>query len=206
MIIGYDEALSHLLQETYGDPAPQFAHRLDRETSGCLLIARKRSALRQLHELLRTNRIDKRYLALVKGRWQGGTRSVTAALHKNVLRSGERVVRVDEAQGKAACSVFRPLAVSDTASLVEVKLETGRTHQIRVHAASIGHPLAGDEKYGEAGFNRQLRQIGLKRLFLHARSLRFQLAEGELPIEVEAPLGEDLQQVLQKLGLKYERE
>jgi 23S rRNA pseudouridine955/2504/2580 synthase len=184
----------------------ELVHRLDRDTSGCLLIAKKRSALRQLHELLRTNRIDKRYLALVKGRWQGGTRSVTAALHKNVLRSGERVVRVDEAQGKAARSVFKPLAVSDTASLVEVKLETGRTHQIRVHAASIGHPLAGDEKYGDAGFNRQLRQIGLKRLFLHARSLRFQLAEGELPIEVEAPLGEDLQNVLQQLDLKYERE
>lgn len=185
-------------------PYLELVHRLDRETSGCLLIAKKRSALRQLHELLRNRQIDKRYVALVKGAWQGGARSVTAALHKNVLRSGERMVRVDEDAGKAARSVFMPLARGVNASLVEVRLETGRTHQIRVHAASLGRPLAGDEKYGDSAFNRELRQLGLKRLFLHARSVRFQLAEGELPIEVEAPLSEDLLQVLAKLDLEYE--
>ena len=184
-------------------PYLELVHRLDRDTSGCLLIAKKRSALRRLHELLRGTGIDKRYLALVKGRWQGGRRVVDAPLRKNVLRSGERQVRVDET-GKAARSIFRPISVGEQASLVEVQLETGRTHQIRVHAASIGHPVAGDEKYGEARFNRQMRAAGLERLFLHARSLRFQLAEGELPIEVEAPLDDDLRRVLDKLELKYE--
>ena len=184
-------------------PYLELVHRLDRETSGCLLIAKKRSALRRLHELLRSNRMDKRYLALLKGRWRGGSRQVTAPLLKNVLRSGERMVRVDPA-GKVASSIFRPLAVSNAASLVEVKLETGRTHQVRVHAASLAQPIAGDDKYGDDDFNRQMRAAGLKRLFLHARSLRFQLAEGEPAIEVSAPLDDELQQLLDKLKLSYE--
>lgn len=184
-------------------PYLELVHRLDRDTSGCLLIAKKRSALRRLHELLRNNRMDKHYLALLKGQWRGGSRRVTAPLLKNVLRSGERMVRVDPA-GKPASSVFQPLAVSKTASLVEVKLETGRTHQVRVHAASQDHPIAGDDKYGDADFNRQLRELGLKRLFLHASALRFQLTEGEAAIEVTAPLDNELQQVLQRLKLTYE--
>ncbi|MDH3949026.1 MAG: 23S rRNA pseudouridine(955/2504/2580) synthase RluC [Gammaproteobacteria bacterium] len=186
-------------------PYLELVHRLDRDTSGCLLIAKKRSALRRLHELLRNNGIDKRYLALLKGQWRGGSRQIDAPLRKNVLRSGERIVRVDP-EGKSALSVFRPLAVGKTASLVEVKLETGRTHQVRVHAASVGQPIAGDDKYGDDGFNRQLREAGLKRLFLHACSLRFQLIEGEPAIEVTAPLDDELEQVLRKLELKYERE
>ena len=184
-------------------PYLELVHRLDRETSGCLLIAKKRSALRRLHELLRSNRMDKRYLALLKGQWRGGDREVTAPLQKNVLRSGERMVRVDPA-GKPARSVFHPLAVSKTASLVEVKLETGRTHQVRVHAASLDQPIAGDDKYGDADFNRQLREVGLKRLFLHAHGLRFQLTEGEPAIEVSAPLDDELKLVLHRLKLKYE--
>lgn len=184
-------------------PYLELVHRLDRETSGCLLIAKKRSALRRLHELLRNNRMDKYYIALLKGQWRGGSRRVTAPLQKNVMRSGERMVRVDPA-GKSALSVFRPLAVSKTASLVEVKLETGRTHQVRVHAASLDQPIAGDEKYGDAGFNRQLREVGLKRLFLHAHTLRFQLTEGEPAIEVTAPLDDELKQVLDRLKLTYE--
>ena len=184
-------------------PYLELVHRLDRDTSGCLLIAKKRSALRRLHELLRENRVDKRYFALLQGQWSGGSRQVDAPLRKNVLRSGERIVRVDS-EGKSALSVFRPLAVGKTASLVEVKLETGRTHQIRVHAASLGQPIAGDDKYGDAGFNRQLREMGLKRLFLHARSLRFQLIEGEPAIEITAPLDDELEQVLKRLELKYE--
>ena len=184
-------------------PYLELVHRLDRDTSGCLLIAKKRSALRRLHELLRSNRMDKRYLALVKGPWRGGERQVTAPLLKNILRSGERMVRVDAA-GKPASSVFRPLAISKTASLVEVKLETGRTHQVRVHAASLGQPIAGDDKYGDDDFNRRMREVGLKRLFLHAQALRFQLAEGEAPLEVRAPLDDELKQVLLKLQLSYE--
>ena len=184
-------------------PYLELVHRLDRETSGCLLIAKKRSALRRLHELLRHNQVDKRYFALLQGQWHGGSRKVDAPLRKNVLRSGERMVRVDP-EGKTALSIFKPVAVGKTASLVEVKLETGRTHQVRVHAASIGQPIAGDDKYGDAGFNRQLREIGLKRLFLHAHSLRFQLQESEPAIEVVAPLDEALEQVLKNLELKYE--
>jgi 23S rRNA pseudouridine955/2504/2580 synthase len=184
-------------------PYLELVHRLDRDTSGCLLIAKKRSALRRLHEMLRNNRMDKRYLALLRGEWQDGSRRITAPLLKNVLSSGERMVRVDPA-GKPALSIFRPLAVGKTASLVEVKLETGRTHQVRVHAASQDHPIAGDDKYGDADFNRRIRQIGLKRLFLHASALRFQLAEGETAIEVTAPLDNDLQHVLQRLNLTYE--
>lgn len=186
-----------------GQPYLELVHRLDRDTSGCLMIAKKRSTLRRLHELLRTNQIDKRYLALVKGRWQGGTRIITAPLRKNIISSGERMVRVDE-NGKAAKSIVKPLAVGQTASLVEVKLETGRTHQARVHVASIGHPIAGDEKYGDDEFNKQVRGAGLKRLFLHASSLRFSLAEEDRTVQVSAPLDEALRRVLQQLDLEYE--
>ena len=180
----------------------ELVHRLDRETSGCLLIAKRRPTLRALHELLRQNRIDKRYLALVQGRWEGGARTVDAPLRKNVLRSGERIVRVDPA-GKPSRSVFRPLAVGELASLVEVRLETGRTHQIRVHAAHIGHPLAGDEKYGDAGFNRQMREHGLQRLFLHAHTLRIPLP-GEKPLTVRAPLDDHLTTTLDRLSLQHD--
>ena len=182
----------------------ELVHRLDRETSGCLLIARRRSALRILHELLRENRIDKRYLALVRGRWQGGQRVVEAPLRKNVLRSGERIVRVDPT-GKPSRSVFRPLAVAELASLVEVRLDTGRTHQIRVHAAHIGHPVAGDEKYGDPEFNRRLREMtGLNRLFLHARSLRIPWPDRE-PLEVIAPMDDTLTRTLEILELDHDR-
>jgi len=181
----------------------ELVHRLDRETSGCLLIARRRSALRMLHELLRENRIDKRYLALVRGRWQGGRRIVEAPLRKNVLRSGERIVRVDPG-GKPSRSVFRPLAIGELASLMEVRLDTGRTHQIRVHAAHIGHPIAGDEKYGDPEFDRQLRmRTGLNRLFLHARSLRIPWPDSE-PLEVIAPLDETLTGTLKILEIDHD--
>ena len=178
----------------------ELVHRLDRDTSGCLMVAKKRSALRSLHELLRSNQVEKRYLALIKGKWQGSERRIEAPLRKNVISSGERIVRVDR-EGKAASSIFRPLAVSEFASLVEVSLETGRTHQIRVHAAHAGHPLAGDEKYGDEEFNRQLRRMGLRRLFLHAHALAFEFPDDHTHIEVSAPLDETLLDVLEKLDL-----
>jgi len=176
----------------------ELVHRLDRETSGCLLIAKKRSTLRYLHELLRGDGVDKRYLALVRGVWQGGKKRVDLALQKNTLRSGERVVRVDEA-GKPALSIFCPLERYANASLVEVELKTGRTHQIRVHAAASGYPVAGDDKYGDPEFNRALKELGLKRLFLHARSLVFDHMDGEQRIVIDAPLPDDLENLLQKL-------
>ena len=183
----------------------ELVHRLDRDTSGCLLIAKKRSALRRLHEQLRVGSMDKRYLTLVQGKWKGSSRWVDAPLLKNVVRSGERIVRVND-KGKHARSQFIPYSVGDIASLMTVKLDTGRTHQIRVHAQHIEHPIAGDEKYGNDEFNRLLKGYGLKRLFLHAFSLKFDLsadeANKEPPIYVEAPLDEVLLNVLKRLELE----
>ena len=179
-------------------PMLELVHRLDRDTSGCLVIAKKRSALRNLHELLREGGMEKRYLALVRGDWPGGTRTVTAPLHKNQLKGGERIVTVDAA-GKAARTLFRPLSRYGRASLLEVELDTGRTHQIRVHGAHIGHPLAGDDKYGDPEFNRELRDRGLRRLFLHAVALGFREPDGGREVHVSAPLPDDLRAVLDRL-------
>jgi 23S rRNA pseudouridine955/2504/2580 synthase len=176
----------------------ELAHRLDRETSGCLVIAKRRSFLRAFHEQLRQGEVDKHYLALVAGRWQGGKRTVDAPLRKNQLRGGERMVTVDS-EGKQAMTVFRPITRFAEATLVDVELKTGRTHQIRVHAAHIGHPLAGDAKYGDAAFNRQMRDIGLTRLMLHAHLLEFSLPLAADRITLSAPLDPDLKAVLDRL-------
>lgn len=175
----------------------ELGHRLDRDTSGCLVVAKKRSALRAFHELLRDGGMDKHYLALVKGCWQGGKRRVEAPLRKNVLKSGERIVRVSE-DGKPSLSIFTPVAIYKDSSLMRVKLVTGRTHQVRVHAQFCGHPIAGDDKYGDAAFNREMAEWGLKRLFLHAAELRFTLPDS-VTIHVEAPLDENLQNLLKSL-------
>lgn len=175
----------------------ELAHRLDRDTSGCLVIAKKRSTLRAFHELLREGGMDKHYLALVMGRWQGGKRRVDAPLRKNTLKSGERVVKVSE-DGKPSLSIFSPVSIYKDCSLMRVKLVTGRTHQVRVHAQYSGHPIAGDDKYGDAAFNRMMSERGLKRLFLHASELRFTLADS-VTIHVEAPLEPELEQLLRKL-------
>ncbi|HEY9147971.1 MAG TPA: 23S rRNA pseudouridine(955/2504/2580) synthase RluC [Gammaproteobacteria bacterium] len=175
----------------------ELAHRLDRDTSGCLVIAKKRSALRAFQQLLRDDGMEKVYLALVKGRWEGGKRGIDAPLRKNTLRSGERMVKVSE-DGKPSLSIFTPETIYKDCSLMRVKLVTGRTHQVRVHAQHSGHPIAGDDKYGDADFNRQMAERGLKRLFLHARELRFTLPESTT-IHVEAPLDEQLQAILHKL-------
>jgi 23S rRNA pseudouridine955/2504/2580 synthase len=181
-----------------GDHYLELVHRLDRETSGCLMIARRRSFLRAIHEDLRNGAVTKRYLALLAGRWEGGSRTVSASLIKNQLRSGERMVVVDE-QGKAATTVFRPVSRYASATLVEVDLKTGRTHQIRVHGAHIGHPLAGDEKYGDPVLNRRLREAGLRRLFLHAHMIEFTDHPGEQLINISAPLAPGLKAVLDRL-------
>jgi 23S rRNA pseudouridine955/2504/2580 synthase len=178
-------------------PFLELVHRLDRDTSGCLIIAKKRSVLRHLHKLLREDGMAKRYLALVRGAWHGGERRVTAALRKNILQSGERVVKV-EAEGKQSATLFIPLQRWDGATLVEAVPFTGRTHQIRVHAAFLKQPIAGDEKYGDADFNRAMQEKGLRRLFLHAANLKFMTAAGR-PIEATAPLDADLQKVLDAL-------
>jgi 23S rRNA pseudouridine955/2504/2580 synthase len=174
----------------------ELVHRLDRDTSGCLMLARKRSVLKALHEQLRNNEIQKNYIALVKGQWQGGAQSVDVPLLKNILKSGERIVRVDP-EGKVAKSIFKPVKRYDIATLVEIELITGRTHQIRVHAAHVGHPVAGDEKYGQRSFNLTMKQRGLNRLFLHAKALHFIHPKTGETMSIVAPMGKELEQVLQ---------
>lgn len=181
-------------------PMLELAHRLDRDTSGCLMVAKRRSALRTLQQLQREGKVKKRYLALLAGRWRKDRERVQAPLKKNTLKSGERVVRVD-ADGKPAHTDFRVVRRFDQATLVEAVLKTGRTHQIRVHAAHLGTPILGDDKYGDEAANRHFRQMGLKRLFLHAVSLSFPWPEREQGYAFEAPLPPELQNVLDKLNV-----
>jgi len=193
--VGLIEALRELRPHT---PFLELAHRLDRDTSGCLLIAKSRPALMHLHDLLREGGLDKRYLALVAGPWRGGTRHVDAALEATRPQSGERRVEVDE-EGKESASDFTPREKFADTALVEVRLLTGRMHQARVHAAHIGHPIAGDDKYGERDFNQRMKRQGLTRLFLHAARLEFRHPLGGRKMRIEAPLPIELERVLEKL-------
>ena len=178
----------------------ELVHRLDRETSGCLLIAKKRSALRHLHELFREgHQVKKIYVALLAGVWERKSLLVDAPLKKNILQSGERIVKVAR-DGKPAQTELRRLRKFANATLVEASLMTGRTHQIRVHALSIGYPIAGDERYGHAAANADFRQTGLKRLFLHAAELAFAHPRGGHPFQIKAPLEPELQEFLDRLS------
>jgi 23S rRNA pseudouridine955/2504/2580 synthase len=177
----------------------ELAHRLDRETSGCLMLAKKRSALRRLQELQRDGKIEKRYLALLAGRARSGGWRVDLPLKKNTLKSGERIVRVDP-EGKPAVTQFKVQRRFAEAVLVEAELETGRTHQIRVHAASNGTPILGDPKYGDEAANRVMRKLGLRRLFLHAASLRFDWPGVRGHFLIEAPLPTELKSVIETLS------
>jgi 23S rRNA pseudouridine955/2504/2580 synthase len=177
----------------------ELVHRLDRDTSGVLLVARNTATLRTLHALLREEGFEKRYLALLAGKWNLGEKRIDVPLRTDTRVGGERTVRAD-ASGKASVSRFRPVQFfGRTATLVEVEIDTGRTHQIRVHAAHAGHPVAGDEKYGDEGFNERLRALGLTRMFLHASSLSFQWPEGG-EFSVNTPLPADLAAVLERLA------
>ncbi|MDQ2701879.1 MAG: RluA family pseudouridine synthase [Pseudomonadota bacterium] len=183
----------------------ELVHRLDRDTSGVLLVAKKRSALSELQALMREDHgraggIRKRYLALLAGRMPDGTMSVDAPLHVGLRQGGERHVQVN-AQGKPSLSHFKLLERRGGQSYCEVRIETGRTHQIRAHAQHIGHPVAGDDKYGDPEANARLRRdIGLKRLFLHAASLEFALDAGKTPYVLNAPLAPELLDALDRLG------
>lgn len=177
----------------------ELVHRLDRETSGCILIAKRRSALRNLHEQLRHKTMDKQYLALVRGHWQNHVKLIAAPLLKNTLKSGERVVRVD-AEGKPSETRFRIIEQFPQCTLVEASPITGRTHQIRVHALHAGHPIACDPKYGDAEFDQQMQHVGLNRLFLHAHKLTFAHPQTGESITVNAPLDDALRQTLKQLG------
>ncbi len=185
-----------------GDPYLELVHRLDRDTSGCLLLSKRRSMLRWLHQLIRENRIEKRYLALLAGKWQKKSLRVDAPLRKNTLKSGERVVRVDH-EGKLSRTDFRRLRTFPTATLVQARLHSGRTHQIRVHAAHMGSPILGDLKYGDRDANQKARGLGLKRLFLHAFALTFELPDGAGRLELQAPLDSELEGFLDDIGAAH---
>jgi 23S rRNA pseudouridine955/2504/2580 synthase len=191
--------------------ALELVHRLDRDTSGLLVVAKKRSALTELQGLMREDPavngtgITKRYLALLVGRMPDGVMSVDAPLHVGLRQGGERHVQVvtdaKSGAGKPSLSHFRVLERRGGQSYCEVRIETGRTHQIRVHAQHIGHAVAGDDKYGDEAANKRLReQVGLKRLFLHAASLEFALDGGKAPYVLNAPLAKELVDVLDRLG------
>ena len=173
----------------------ELVHRLDRGTSGCLLIAKKRSVLRRLHELQQHKQISKRYLALLAGHWPEPQCQVNAPLHKNILHGGERIVIVS-ADGKPARTYFRMQRRVGRHTLVEARLETGRTHQIRVHAAHVGAPILGDDKYGDLHQNQIARQQGLKRLFLHAWQIRFRWSHAAGYHHFTAPLAPELNHFL----------
>jgi 23S rRNA pseudouridine955/2504/2580 synthase len=184
----------------------ELVHRLDRDTSGVLLVAKKRAALTGLHAQLRDGRVDKRYFVLVRGAWRDALRRVELSLETWVTGEGERRVRVDAA-GRVARTVFRrvrawPKQVPPQA-LLEAELETGRTHQIRVHLTHLGYPLAGDDKYGDFAWNRVLAKQGLKRMFLHARRLRFVHPVEGREIVVESPLPADLAQYVARLDAEH---
>jgi 23S rRNA pseudouridine955/2504/2580 synthase len=177
----------------------ELVHRLDRDTSGCLLIARDRPTLTGLHALIRAGGLHKTYLALVAGGWQLGTKRIDAPLATDSREHGERHVRV-AAAGKASVSVFKPVQFFGAlATLMEVDIPTGRTHQIRVHASHAGHPLLGDDKYGDRERNAALKQLGLKRIFLHAQSVAFEWPATGVPFHVSAPLPPELASVLDAL-------
>ncbi|OFC72617.1 23S rRNA pseudouridine(955/2504/2580) synthase RluC [Alteromonas confluentis] len=177
----------------------ELVHRLDRDTSGCILIAKKRSALRHLHAQLREGQMDKRYQALVAGQWPENRFKVKAPLLKNVLQSGERLVSVNE-NGKPSETRYRILTRYENATLVEASPITGRTHQIRVHCLHAGHPIACDAKYGDADFDQQMNRAGLKRLFLHAASIQFLHPGTEEQIRFQAPLDAQLNNALKQLN------
>ena len=167
--VGIIEALRAMYPKS---PQLELAHRLDADTSGCLVLAKKRSTLRELHALLREGKMRKIYWALTQGQWRLGESRVEVPLQKHHLKGGERLVKVDP-EGKASLTVFKPQEFYTEATLVEVFLYTGRTHQIRVHAQYAEHPIAGDERYGDKDFNHFMQKKGLKRLFLHAKSIEF---------------------------------
>ncbi len=180
-------------------PFLELVHRLDRDTSGVLLLAKKRAALIAMHALLREGRTDKRYLTLVRGRWPHLRREVRVALHKYVTAGGERRVRVD-AEGQDAITVFTRKRVWAEATLLEARLKTGRTHQIRVHLAHEKYPIAGDDKYGDFEWNRAFAKNGLKRMFLHAALLAFAHPATGAAIRLESPLPSDLAGFVERLG------
>ena len=176
----------------------ELVHRLDRDTSGCLMLAKSRAGLVNLQQQMQKNQIKKTYQALVKGRWPKGKSTINAPLKKNTLSSGERMVKVD-VDGKSSVTHFKIVQTFQQSTLLDIRLETGRTHQIRVHCQFSGQAIAGDSKYGDSLFNQDMRALGLKRLFLHANALEFKHPVSGVRISVAAPLSNDLKNLLNQL-------
>lgn len=176
----------------------ELVHRLDRETSGVLLLAKKRSALTAMHEIMRAGNSDKRYFALVLGQWKNARQHVKLPLHKFDTPQGEKRVMVRE-DGQASHTIFTLQKNWPGFSLLEAELKTGRTHQIRVHLAHLGFPIAGDDKYGDFARNKELMKRGLKRMFLHAHSIAFAHPLTGEPLQLTAPLPQDLQSFISRL-------
>ena len=177
----------------------ELGHRLDRGTSGCLVLAKNREALGLFHDGLREGRHAKHYNALLVGEWAGGDRSINTALQTQRSAGGERIVAPDE-EGKEALSHFTPLDVWPEASYMDIRIETGRMHQIRVHAAEQGHAVAGDDKYSDKASLKAMKEFGLRRMFLHARKLEVDLQGNTL--SAESPLPPELETVLDKFREK----
>jgi 23S rRNA pseudouridine955/2504/2580 synthase len=181
----------------------ELVHRLDKATSGCILVAKKRSVLRQLHQLFVNHAIRKTYLAVVQGAWPLALDEINQPLRKNTLRSGERIVVVDP-QGKPALTQFFVLAQQAQASIVAVRPHTGRTHQIRVHMQWAGHPIVGDERYGDPTLNQQMAKLGGTQLCLHAYTLGFPLPGSQHDVVMRAEIPAHMRQLSQGLGLLYD--
>ena len=196
--------IEQLRQARSGARFLELVHRLDRDTSGVLVLAKKRSALTALHAQLRDGEVKKHYLVLVLGEWKDAKRNVKLALHKFVSASGERRVVVDE-DGARAHTVFRLEGNLPGFSLLDAELKTGRTHQIRVHLAHLGFPIAGDDKYGDFEANKRLAKQGLRRMFLHAASLEFRHPRTGEPVRVQAPLAPELESFLRSLKPRRDR-
>ncbi|WP_035384884.1 RluA family pseudouridine synthase [Ferriphaselus sp. R-1] len=177
----------------------ELVHRLDRETSGVLLIAKKRSALTAMHEIMREGNSDKRYYALVLGEWKNARQHVKLALHKFDTPQGEKRVMVRD-DGQPSHTVFNLKQSLGDYTLLEAELKTGRTHQIRVHLSHLGYPIAGDDKYGDFARNKELAKLGLKRMFLHAHSITFNHPLSGEPLVLTAPLAPELQRFLDGLA------
>ncbi len=178
----------------------ELVHRLDRDTSGVLLLAKKRSALLELHRQIREGKTGKYYFAVVSGKWQNRKQDVKLPLRKYLTESGERRVAVQE-EGLPSRTVFSLVEQGDKASLLEANLKTGRTHQIRVHLAHIGFPILGDDKYGDFALNRELARTGFKRMYLHAWKLCFTHPGGEA-MTVESPLPAGFRKLMNELNGK----
>lgn len=183
----------------------ELVHRLDKDTSGCLLIAKKHSTLRHLHQQFRSNEVKKCYTTLLSGSWPRKNVTIEEPLEKYVLKGGERMVRVN-AKGKPSLTTFGLIKRLPTATLAEARPMTGRTHQIRVHAAHSGHPVAGDPRYATPEENQRFRRLGLKRLFLHASQVTFEHPANAELLTIKAPLDQELEQFITKLEqLQHEK-